>query len=285
MELSSDEVDSLRRLLKEWTEQKTHELEATFQGASDMTTFMAVAQRLKAKGFRALPQEDKLNIITPEQLRFTLTGTANIQTYCNDNRLDNKSFEAMRKDRTGKESNVSLGEYGVRVKVRREQELPPTDPAVQQLMKTWSSHRKAFRLMRRYTFIEESKGVRFDLSMVRSTSRIVSRDPKTNGQFKWQRLFTDETIGQQPAEFELEVELLRPSAEDKTGKTDLQLVDLKLKQLIAGIGEVLRGMQKHHLLLRKSVTQTVLQKYAALINVPYIAGKAPRSVVLRRLVW
>ena len=275
MELSSDEANRLKRLLDEWTDHKEHELEATFSGASDKTTFLAVAQRLKARGFEALPQEDKLNIIVPDpiSIRFTLTGMAQIEAYCNDNRLDGKYFEVMRKNRAGVESNVDINEYGLRVKVRREELMSPTDPAVQQLLKTWSSQPKAFRLMRRYTFLSVEKGVRFDLSMVRSTSRILRGDKK--GQFDYKLNFQDEDLGNRRAEYELEVELLRPTAEDKLGKTKQQIVDNKLKQLIAGIGEVLRGIQKHHLLIRKSVSQRVLSQYADLINVPFVPGKPP----------
>jgi hypothetical protein len=82
MELYPDDVERLKRMLEEWSQHDTRELEATFSAPSDTTTFLAVAQRLAAKGYQALPQEDKLNIITPEQIRFTLTGLASIEKYC-----------------------------------------------------------------------------------------------------------------------------------------------------------------------------------------------------------
>lgn len=271
MELYPDDVERLKRLLEEWTAHDTRELEATFSGASDMTTFMAVAQRLKARKFEALPQEDKLNIVTPEQIRFTLTGMAAIESYCRDDRIDGKPFEVMRKDRAGVESNVDIPDYGLRVKVRREVIMSPTDPAVQDLIKRWSSQRKAFRIMRRYTFL--GKGVRFDLSMVRSTRR----DKK--GQFEWQRSFSDQDITRSRPEFELEVELLRPTPEEMLGKTIQEVAQAKLKHLIAGIGEVLRGIQKHHLILRKSTVQRVLAQYKELVGSPLFRGVAPYGMV------
>ena len=69
MELYPAEVDTLGRLVEEWSLHDDRELEATFKNASDTTTFLNVAQRLKAKGYTALPQEDKMNIITPQHLR------------------------------------------------------------------------------------------------------------------------------------------------------------------------------------------------------------------------
>ena len=118
MELHPAEVDNLKRLLGEWSLREDRELEATFSNASDTTTFLAVAQRLKKRGYTALPQEDRMNILTPENIRFSITGLGQIEAYCRDDTLSGKHFEAMRKQRTGVDSNVDLAEYGVRVKVR-----------------------------------------------------------------------------------------------------------------------------------------------------------------------
>ena len=63
MELYPATIDSLTRLVEEWIINDERELEATFDNASDTTTFLSVAQRLSAKGYEALPQEDKMNII------------------------------------------------------------------------------------------------------------------------------------------------------------------------------------------------------------------------------
>ena len=141
-----------------------NELEASFSGKTvgETTTFLAVAQRLEAKGFRAMPQEDYMNIITPDQVRFTLTGMGAIEAYCREESLEGIPFTAMIKDRAGVESNVDLKEYDVRVKIRREITLSETDPVVLQILGRWPQQRKAFRIMRRWTFMDEANGVRFD---------------------------------------------------------------------------------------------------------------------------
>jgi predicted NAD-dependent protein-ADP-ribosyltransferase YbiA (DUF1768 family) len=280
MELYPAEVDTLGRLVEEWSLHDDRELEATFKNASDTTTFLAVAQRLRAKGYTALPQEDKMNIITPQQVRFTLTGMGAIEAYCRDDTLEGKAFEAMTKQRAGEESNLDIDSYGVRMKVRRENPLEKNDPTVRDMLNNWLGQRKAFRILRRWTFV--GKGVRFDLSMVRSTART----PK--GEFLWQSRFQPSAKGQrditkEPAFYEIEVELLRPDAVPADVEGRKALVTACIKDLIRGIGEVLRGIQKHHLLIRNKVTAKVLEGYKALTKTDRFRGVAPITMVVQNI--
>ena len=282
MELYPGEVDALKRVIEEWYIHDERELEATFSGktASETTTFLSVAQRLESKGFRALPQEDRMNIITPEKVRFTITGMGNIEKYCREESLANIPFEAMIKDRAGAESNVDIKEYDVRVKVRREITLASDDPAVRDILTRWASQRKAFRIMRRWTFLDEKGGVRFDLSMVRSSNR----DARSN--YKWQMLFKEQDITNSPASYELEVELLRPEVTTSAKETPQQVAagEAKaLKDLIRGIGEILRGIHKHSLLIRKSTAQKVLDGYKNLTKTDRFRGVAPITMLLENM--
>jgi len=280
MELYPAEVDRLGRLVEEWTLHDDRELEATFKNASDTTTFLAVAQRLRAKGYTAMPQEDKMNIITPQQVRFTLTGMSAIESYCRDDALEGKPFEAMTKQRAGEESNLDIDSYGVRMKVRRENPLEQTDPTVRDMLNNWSTQRKAFRILRRWTFV--GKGVRFDLSMVRSTART----PK--GDFLWQSRFQPSEKGQrditkEPAFYEIEVELLRPESVPEEAEARGALVKSCVKDLIRGVGEVLRGIQKHHLLIRNKVAAKVLEGYKQLAKTDRFRGVAPITMVVQNM--
>jgi len=268
MELYPAEVDKLKSLLGEWLAQSNRELEATFANASDTTTFLAVAQRLRSKGFTALPQEDHMKIMTPENIRFTITGLTVIEQYCRTNDISTTNFEAMRKDYSGKENNVDIPDYGVRVKIRREIPLTSDDATVKHLLGTWGSQRKAFRLLRRWSFM--AKGLRFDLSMVRSTPV----DGK--GTFKWQQTFGERDITKQRPVYEIEVELVRPD-----GVTiEKEAVDTSLKDLVRGIGEVLRGIQKHHLLIRKTKAELTMKGYTSLTGSSRFRGVAPITMTL-----
>jgi len=279
MELYPAVIDKLTRLLEDWTLQDTRELEATFKNASDTTTFLAVAQRLAAKGYRSLPQEDKMNIITPQQVRFTVTGIGAIEDYCRDDTLDGKEFEAMTKQRAGQESNVDIDDYGVRIKVRREEPMAKDDPTVRDMLANWLGQRKAFRILRRWTFMSEEKGLRFDLSMVRSS-------PKTaNGEFIWQSRFQGKKdISKEPAFYEIEVELLRPTGDIPADIAARDVLVKKcLKNLIGGIGEVLRGIQKHSILIRSSQSKKVLDGYKDLAKTDRFRGVAPITMVIENI--
>ncbi len=281
MELYPAEIGELRRLVEEWTIHDQRELEATFKDASDTTTFLEVAKRLKAKGFEALPQEDKMNILTPDNIRFTLTGMGAIESYCHDDALDGKPYEAMVKDRTGKENNLDLEEYGVRVKVRRELPIDSESPTLQTLLERWPSVKKAFRILRRWTFFAPAWGVRFDLSMVRSTPK------DARGQFKWQTSFRDRNITKEPATYEIEVELLRPEDRDiaqevanatAEGQAN-PVVARSVKNLVRGIGEVLRGIQKNSVLIQKGQAQRALDAYKKLTKTDRFRGVAPITML------
>ena len=271
MELYPGEISTLRNMVTQWVEFADRELEATFSGARDTTTFLSIAQRLKAKGFEALPQEDRMNIITPERVRFTLTGMHAIEEYCKDDILKEDTFQAMIKDNTGPESNVDFSEYGVRVKIRRENEIANTEAQIVNMLSNWKVQKKAFRILRRWTFV--GKGMRIDMSMVRSTPT------NGKGEYIWQNTFRQRDITKAAATFEVEVELMRPE-----GTPPSDYVETAMKQLIVGIGEVLRGIQKHPFLIRKTIAARALAGYKELTGVNVFRGNAPITMVKENML-
>ena len=270
MELFSAEAETLRKIVSEWTEHPERELESCFgpKGQVDATRFLTVAQRLKAKGYTALPQEDRLTITTLDNTRFTLVGMGLIQQYCRDNRLAGKPFIAMIKDRAGVESNLDLDDYETRIKVRREVPLAADDARVKDILSTWAQQKKAFRLIRRWTF--QGKGVIFDLSIVRSTKKDL------RGNYVWVRNFLDQDIISSAPIYEIEVELIRGADTDTPEKA--------LSSFIKGIGEVLRGLQKHTLLMRKSTSIRVLDAYKDFVGDDKFRGVAPVTLELKNMM-
>ena len=264
MELHPEEISKVKDILSKWLSNDKMELESTVTQQVNATAFMEVAQRLTSKGYTALPQEDHIKIMTPEQIRFTIVGMSSIEEYCRTDSLETAPFEAMVKDRTGKEDTVDLDEYGIRVKVRRELPLAANDADVKAMLRGWASKKKAFRILRRWTFVGE--GLKFDLSMVRST-------PMKRGQYDWQTSFKQRDITRSEATYEIEVELHRPG-EPQVDTTPF------MKTLIRGIGEVLRGLQKHHLLMRKSKIRAVIQAYQDLTRTERFRGVAPITMIL-----
>lgn len=271
MELYSAEAKSLQGLVQDWLSHPETELEATFgeKGRVDATTFLAIAARLKSKGFKPKPQVDRLSVMLPDQVRFQINGFGVIQQYCRDDRMAGKPFQAMIKDRTvAQASNLDLEEYNVRIKSRRELPLDQKDPKIQDLLNSWGQQRKAFRLIRRWSF--EGNGLVFDLSMVRS-SPVDAR-----GNYRWVRKFSDfNLLGAAPI-YEVEVELLR----DNGINSD---VAKATKTLVAGLTEVLRGIQKNTLLIRKTAREAVLASYAEVAGTDRFRGVAPVTLETKNM--
>lgn len=260
MELLSAEYKTIQTQVGEWLAHSEHELETTFgeSGQVDMTTFLNVAKRLKTKGYTSLPQGDILTVMTKENIRFSLSGLGNIQQYCRDDIMSGRPFTAMIKDRSVKAQNVDVDEYGFRIKSRREIPLASDDAAVKKLFENWAEVPKAFRVIRRWTF--EDVGLRIDMSIIKSTKKL------SGGNFKWQKKYRDQNIMQSAPIYEIEVELVRVEGDTLESAT---------KRLIRGVGEVLRGIQKNVLLIRKTTARGVLDAYKILVGSDAFRGPAP----------
>ena len=270
MELYKAEVDNLKKLLEIWVNDSKQEMEATFglQVPINITTFLAVAQRLRAKDFNYLPEDDRLTISTPEHFRFSIVGPGDIQEYCKDDTLLGKQYSVMLKDSTSAQASFKLEDYDTSVKIRREQPVAKDDETIKNMMKTWGQQRKAFRMIRRWSFKSRDDGFKVDMSIVRSTKRKL-------GQFVWQRMFKDQDIMNNPASYEIEVELLHLENDS---------VDAALKRLIKGIGEVLRGIQKNTLLIRTTTKAAVIRDYKELTHLDKFRGVAPITLEMQNFV-
>lgn len=261
MDLYSAESKKIQTLVQDWSSHPEQELEATFGagGVVDATTFLNIAQRLRAKGYEPLPQDDRMSILTPNHIRLSLQGLGVLQNYCQTNSLGGKPYTAMIKDRSSLESQIDLEEYQCRIKSRREIALSADDPRIREMMENWAQVKKAYRLIRRWTF--KGKGMRIDMSIVRSTPK------DSRGEYRWARTFQDFNLFASAPIYEVEVELLREEATSAPEEA--------LKCLIRGMGEILRAIQKNTLLIRKSVRDKVLSQYVLMNGSDKFRGVAP----------
>jgi hypothetical protein len=291
MDLHADEFKVIKNFVTDWVSrpEQNLELESTFgtNGRVDATTFLAIAQRLRAKGLEPLPQDDRLTIIVKPldrkdiradksvvrerdgQMRISLFGPGVLESYCRDDLLEGKPFTAMIKDRTRIDGNLNLKEYDVRIKLRRELTLSGDDPRVRDVLTNWKSSQFGFRLIRRWSF--KGPGYRVDMSMIRSTPQ------DSRGQFQWQTSFLKPNVLKQPAHYEVEVELEHDAEENKT-------VDNTIKTLIKGIGEVLRAIQKNSILITKSMREKVFSEYAELNGSPMFRGVKPVGILKENMI-
>ena len=268
MDIRKAEHEQLQRMLKDWIEHPNQELEATFGGSGQVssTTFAAIAKRLKNRGFTSVTQEDKLNIITPNSVRISLTGLGVVQQYCRDDKLTGKDFSAMIKDKTGGASTLDIEEYGVRIKVRNEREIGKDDSEIRDLLDRWAVQQKAFRLLRRWTF--RGDGIRFDLSIVKQTHR------NSRGEYRWVNKFTQQDISKDVPVYEVEAEL-------EHRETDT--AEAASQRLIKGVGEILRGIQKSPLLIRESTKRKILAEYQDLTKTNRFRGAATVNLELKNM--
>lgn len=270
MEILPQENRTLDSLIANWNTHPEDELEATFgeKGTVDSTTFLGIAKRLAAKGYQARPQEDKLNIILPNKIRITLNSLGIIQQYCRDDILTNKAFTAITKDTTRADSNLYIAEYETKIKSRREKILARDDFHLKQALETWATQKKAFRLIKRWSF--SGHGIQIDMSIVRMTPR------DNRGEFQWVRSFSEKDIFRQPPVYEVEVELMRCEETDSPEKSK--------KVLIKGIGEILRAIQKNSLLIRKTTRTEVLRQYQQIVQSDKFRGVPPVTLERRNMV-
>ena len=269
MDIRKPEYENLKRLVQEWIDHPEQELEATFgsKGAVSATTFAAIGKRLKNRGFTAITQEDRLNILTPNHVRISLNGIGVIQQYCRDDRLNGKKFTAMIKQRTATNATLDLQEYDVRVKIRGEEELNEDSSEMSELLDQWAVTDKAFRILRRWTF--RGEGLRFDLSMVRSSRK------DTRGNYRWTKKFLQQDISKDIPIYEVEVELER---------TDGDTASAAIGRLIKGVGEVLKGIQKNSILITNTVKRQVIQSYQALVRTDKFRGAATMTLELQNML-
>jgi mRNA (guanine-N7-)-methyltransferase len=271
MDLTSDQSKLINRFIQDWFKDKRLELETTFGvgGVVDSTTFLQIAQRLRNKGFEVVPQDDRLSIITPSHIRLSLLGLGVLQQYCKDDTLEGKVYTAMFKDRAFPDSNIDLKEYNIRFKIRREEELSEDDPRVSALIANWEKQKKAFRLIRRWTF--RGKGIRIDMSMVRQSPSVPGK-----GDFDWSTTFQQKNIFKEAPRYEVEVELLHD-----TEYTDTP--EKALKAIISGVGEVQRAIQKNTLLIRNSVINAVRSEYQTMTGTDKFRGVNPVTLKVRNM--
>lgn len=280
MDFQSSEHAKLQNIIKEWISYPDRELETTFgkSGNVDATQFLTIATRLRSIGYEPLPESYYLNIITPSNVRFTIHGLGVIQQYCKDGILQGKPFIAMIKDKVGTDNVLDMEEYDMKIKLRREVPVSNDDITVQELINNWTTQNKAFRLISRWSF--QKQNVRVDMSFVRSTTRT------TRGEFRWTKSSMSSILTSAP-QYEVEVELLREIvslAPVSADKSDISIAITKsVTSLVAGIGDVLRAIQKNTLLIRNSVKAEILRQYMELNKNNRFRGVNPVTLESRNI--
>lgn len=276
MELSKGDIDRIRGesaekpgLLKSWSGSTDLELEATFgqEGVVDIQTFLNVINYLqKVRKLRCDAPQEYLTISVQhpvregvkdvlQRFRFTVNGSINVQRYCQTNKLEEGEYTFEQKQ---SQQKLDLKEYGVRLKTAVETMKydsliteAPSSKLLESILTKWRQYEKYFRVIKRWSFTDEKRGVRFDLSMVRSTKDT----PKGK---EGPKKFKDQPILEHAPRYEIEVEMLNT----ERGKP----IDELYKNLMLSVVDVLRAIQGSTQLIRESEKVKVVEEYYKVTN-------------------
>ena len=212
--LESNEPLSLDNLLKIYLETKNTlnanefaELEIKFATRRikkiSKNNFDNVIQQLLAHNFRFEEDSKYYLSIKGNNIRTEIHDIKNIQNYCNTNTLPvdpNEAYNFTKKTHylLGEQkqpAQINFDDFNFRIAYSIETSLSPTSDDVQQLLKSWHTTSKFYRLINRYTMIHDNYPVKIDLSIVRE-----STDKEQN--------FKEANILKQNGKYEIEIEVL-----------------------------------------------------------------------------
>lgn len=278
MDLSTVENTAIRGetaekpgLLKQWLTDPTLELEATFGkgGVVDIQTFLNVIEYLqKVRKLKTIAPVEYLTIgidfpvskTEKEPYRFVLEGAQNIERYCRTNKLQPGNFSCERKIKS-KKNSIALPEYNVKLKTAQEKPVDEEEENVKSMLANWKSHEKYFRIIKRWSFVDSNRNVRYDLSMVRSTDTTpYVRKNGTEAKRKAVYNFKDQPILEHAPRYEIEVELTSGPSAPRGDRT----VESTFKELMYSVVDVLRAIQGSNQLIKESEKAAVREAYATL---------------------
>jgi len=269
IELRGTEKTAIDALWTVWKSSEKFELESTVKSVS-LTQFLDTVARLRAVGLREQPQQPKLNILMPGGLRFTIVGTGSIQEYCEKGDITKVPFSVIKKDRRGTKTDdqIDLVDYGVRLKLRREENLDKRDARVIEMIGKWQRTPKRFRYIRRYTFIgPDDSGLRFDLSLVRESAK------DSKGDYVGAESFKMADILRKPIKYEIEAEA------DRTPGTK---AFESSKGIINGLSLILQGLQRSFVLIRKKISDEIVDLVAVATESRPRTFPGPQPATLER---
>ena len=210
--------------IKKSIKNESLELECVFDSKSiNKDTFTRILESLKSLN-DFIDEETTLDIRTENNrklsdIRVTINGLENIKTYCKTDSLeglDNVSYmkkEFYKEDDPQDESKhilfkINNPDYDYRINIKSEILLDKFNPVIDEFLTDYSTKNKYFRYKKRYSFISYDKLFRFDLTVVKSSSKNL---PK----------FKDSNVLGNNEIYEMEIEYIGSNI-DSDGKRELE---------------------------------------------------------------
>ena len=199
------------------------------------------------------------------RFRVEIDGLTNIQEYCRTNNLEHLIDTKFTEVNILKKNDVKVGEetvqsadfddFNFRVTYKVEEQVSKNGKIGQELVQNWNKSRKLFRYVKRISFVNGQYPFRFDLSIVRSSSR------DERGRFNKTYNVQDSNVFQNPETYEIEIEVMNNDAKKKYNSPEM------LTRGVERVSKmVLSGLQHTNFPIAYTEQNQILMNYMKLIH-------------------
>jgi hypothetical protein len=173
---SDQTIDRLVDFIALFLQHPTYELEAKYKGPISKEAFTRCAKHCKDNGYKEHIHTECMDVLTRlngEVYRISVEGKEGITTLFKTNMLptNTKSLSFMKKSLiSGNIRPILLDDMTFKVDLKDEMEV--SDEIVRELSLKFPSLEKAFRYKKRYSYVDGPTNLRYDLTVIRSSSTI-----------------------------------------------------------------------------------------------------------------
>ena len=176
-------------------------------------------------------------------VRVTISGKDNIYEYCKTNSIPLSDVIVVQKNRVNQYPSIQIKDYDVRLNVNNESSV--NDEVKTEVLNDLRKRGKYYRYKKRYSFVNDKKTLRIDMTIVRSS---LHKNVKN--------LIRSKTLSN-VEEFEVEIEVL-PSTRIDSSQIVTDLLDIT--------HSLLKENQNVKHLLSKTEEEKLLKEYASLVD-------------------
>ena len=183
--------------------------------------------------------------ISIDDTRVEINNLTNIQEFCKNNQLnlENNSTSFYTKNKYNEESIQNFDDFNFRITYNLETKLNNDNPKVQSLIENWSNLKKFYRLINRFTLVNDSLPFNIDLSIVRESGNIEINNKLSDG-----------NIFNINEKYEIEIE----ANNDNINNISSDILELMLKKVIKFI---MSGLQETNYPIGQSEINEIIQEY------------------------
>ena len=188
--------------------------------------------------------------ISNDDVRVEINNLTNIQEFCKNNQLnlENNSTSFLTKKKYNEESIVNFDDFNFRISYNLENKLSTDNPKVQTMLENWSREKKFYRLVNRFTLVNDKFPFNIDLSIVRESGNIDLNSKLSDG-----------NIFNLNEKYEIEIEL----DNEKIGEITTSNLEILLKKVIKF---VMSGLQETNYPIGQNEINVVIREYYNLIK-------------------